>query len=55
MSTGFSYYENGLGLVPKVNFLEYLGRGVLGCCTLSKLPFGHFSNPTDIFLLFTLK
>jgi len=32
----------------KVNFLEYLDQGTLGCCSLSSLFFGCFSSPTNI-------
>ena len=32
----------------KVNFLEYLGQGTLGCHSLSSVLFGHFSSPTNI-------
>ena len=34
--------------MPKVNFLEYLGQGTLGCHSLSHLLFGHFSSPINV-------
>ena len=44
-----SQYENGWRLeCRKVNFIEYLGQGTLGCNSLSSLFFMRFSSPTNI-------
>jgi len=43
------FYKNGWGLECwKVNFLEYLGQGTLGCHSFSSLLFACFSSPTNI-------
>ena len=46
-----NYFEHvsGQGLeCRKVNFLEYLGQGILRSHTTSKLAFKYFSSPTNI-------